>query len=245
MSKAIKKLLKGKKVSLYQTTIANPMAAAPRLTEPDDFIFKAQLKCGAEISGSTCITDSIEKALAKYMEKHDDDGNDLVGEAMYTIEVEFTSKDVIDADVSKNGKVRFKVKDNSNVTMTIKPFKLIHVARRKDGKIGYVVRFLDDSKCDDVCFDEDIGAKKVTKIPRILVGDDMKCNISTLAADIIQYGYDHDGSDKLIDTALIKAKKHPVIIATNDDGYQLNGPAKQCLPDGSEEKVENIDITEF
>ena len=64
MSKAIKRLMKGKKISLFQTTHVNPMAKAPMYTEPDDFAFKAQLKCGTEISGAMSITDSIEKCLS-------------------------------------------------------------------------------------------------------------------------------------------------------------------------------------
>lgn len=249
MSKAIKRLMKGKKISLFQTTHVNPMAKAPMYTEPDDFAFKAQLKCGTEISGTLSITDSIEKSLSKYASKDIHDLKDLIGETLYTIEVEFPTKNVYDADVSKNGKARFKVKDNTVVYLDIKPFKLVHASRRKDGKIGYVVRFLDDSCNDDVCFDDAVATKKLIKIPRILIGDDMKLNISELASDIVQYGYDHDARDKLIDAASIKSRKSPVIIATNDDDYTIVTSVRNCLPDnddtGDSNTVENIDITEF
>ena len=253
MSKAIKRLMKGKKISLFQSTITNPVAAAPRIVEPDDFEFSAMLKAGVEISGTISLTDSIEKALAKYAGKkaEKEDLEDIIGETMYAIEIEFPTKSIIDADISKNGKARFKVKDNTTVHMRIKPFKLIHASRRKDGKIGYIVRFLDESRYDDVCFDENESLKKVTKIPRILVGDDMKLNISNLASDIIQYGYDHDNADKLIDTAFLKANRKPVIIATNDDDYRLNGSTQNCLPDSSDpedtndDNIDGLDITEF
>lgn len=245
MAKVIKRLMKGKRISLFQTTHTNPMASAPKITEPDDFSFKAQLKSGTEISGAISISDSIEKCLSKYSSKDIRDLEDLIGETLYTIEVEFPTKNVYDADISKNGKARFKVRDNTNVYLQIKPFKLVHASRRKDGKIGYVVRFLDDSCNDDVCFDEAVSTKKVSKIPRILV-DDMKLNISDLASDIVQYGYDHDSSNKLIDTAYLKARKKPVIIATNDDGYTLNTAAKACLTDSSDKNDDDgLDITEF
>ena len=76
----------------------------------------------------------------------------------------------------------------------------------------------------------------------------MKLNINELASDIVQYGYDHDARDKLIDTAYIKSRKAPVIIATNDDDYTIVTSVRNCLPDNGDSedgnKVENIDITE-
>lgn len=248
MSKVLKRLMKGKRISLYQTTITNPAANAPAIVEPDDYTFAAQLKAGSEIAGAISLTDSIEKALSKYADK-DKDLEELAGEILYTIEVEFPTKLVIDADISKNGKAKFKVKDNTVVYMKIKPFKLVHASRRKDGKIGYIVRFLDNSCNDDVCFDESISNKKMAKMSRILVGDDMKLNIKNLAADIINYGYDHDPANKLIDAAYLKpAKNPPVIISTNDDNYSVLGNRDEgkALPTSDSTDTDDaLDITEF